>query len=109
MKGRLRLGRWASGPDIRDCLTFLHIMDNQGGLFTTVMILPDGSLRAPHCMISILSVHKQARIGHGKGAATMYDGFPCREHTTFEGSLYAALLEHDRTLNDGSWGSELLM
>lgn len=80
---------------------YLHQMDRNEGLHTTVMIMPIGTPTAPHCIICVFSSHMQASATGGKVVATVYDGFPSTEHTTFGGAFYRALVEHDKALSNG--------
>jgi hypothetical protein len=95
------VGKWGNGPAIADCLAYLARLDREGGLFTTILLLPDGSLHSPHVTFCIMSVHKQTSIGTSSGVCTMYSGYPSSEHSTFEGAFLRALMEHDKRLERG--------
>lgn len=93
------MGKSVCGPAMLDCLMYLRQMDDQGGWFTTVLLLPDGSVASPHVTFNILSVRSRPEILEGKGVMTIYDGYPAREHTTFNGAFYRAIVEHDKMLS----------
>lgn len=84
-----------------DCLLYLAQLNRVGGLFTTIVLLPSGSLASPHIVFCLLSTHQQAKPGTGRGTSTMYDGWPSGDHETFEAAFYAALHEHDKRLERG--------
>lgn len=93
------MGKSSNGPDMMDNLMYLAQMDKQGGWFTSVLMLPDGSVNAPHVTFSLLSSKRsQPKFGE-PGTLTVYDGYPSKEHRTFNGAFYRALIEHDRTLS----------
>jgi hypothetical protein len=93
------VGKSAYGPDMRDCLAYLLQMDKQGGWFTTVLLLPGGSATAPSVTFNLMSVRQEAEVPEGIGVMTVYDGFPSREHSTFSGAFYRAVVEHDKRLS----------
>jgi hypothetical protein len=82
-----------------DCLSYLAQMDSQAGCYTTILLLPGGSSLAPGCIINLLSVEKDGGAFSGVSIATSYDGYPSREHATFGGALYRAIVEHDKVLS----------
>jgi len=93
------MGKPVSGPGMLDCLTYLAQMDVQGKCFTTILLLPGGSALAPRCIINLLSVPNDGSVGESQAIATSYDGYPSREHATFGGALYRAIIEHDKVLS----------
>lgn len=97
------MGKLASGPDMLDCLMYLAQLDKQAGLFSTILLLPDGSVIAPHVTFNILSTHTRGELLSGQGFMTIYDGFPAQQHRTFEGALYRAIMEHDKAWSATQW------
>lgn len=97
------MGKSENGLGMLDCLMYLRQMDKQAGLFTTILLLPDGSPIAPHVTFNLLSVHNRAAVLEGKGVMTVYDGWPARQHKTFYGALFRAILEHDKALSSAFW------
>jgi len=93
------MGKWGSGPGMLDCLSYLAQMDAQAGCYTTILLLPGGSTTAPSCIINLLSVGKEGGTWGENGVCTTYDGYPSREHATFGGALYRAIIEHDKVLS----------
>lgn len=93
------MGKQGSGPGIQDCLTYLAQMDAQAGCYTTILLLPGGSSLAPSCIINLLSVDGEGGDWGAAAIATSYDGYPSREHATFGGALYRAVVEHDKVLS----------
>lgn len=97
------MGKSENGPGMLDCLMYLRQVDSQAGLFTTILLLPDGSPIAPHVTFNLLSVHGRGEVLEGKGVMTIYDGWPAPQHRTFTGALYRAIVEHDKALSQASW------
>jgi len=93
------MGKSVSGPDMRDCISYILEIDRQGGWFTTVLLLPGGSRIAPRVTFNLLSVRQQGELPEAAGIMTVYDGFPSREHTSFSGAFYRAIVEHDKRLS----------
>lgn len=93
------MGKSESGPGMLDCLSYLAQMDAQAGCYTTILLLPGGSSLAPSVTINMLSVDNAGIISEGWGVGTTYDGFPSRDHRTFGGALYRAIIEHDKVLS----------
>jgi len=93
------MGKSGSGPGIRDCLSYLAQMDAGAKCYTTILLLPGGSSLAPTFTINLLSVDQEAGAFGERAVATSYDGFPSREHATFGGALYRAIIEHDKVLS----------
>jgi len=93
------VGKFTNGPEMTDNLVYLAQMDQQGGWFTSILLIPTGSPNAPHVIFNLLS----SKTAHPKldcpGILTVYDGFPSREHATFNGAFYRALIEHDMRLS----------
>ena len=93
------MGKSEHGPDMQDCLSYLYQMDHQGGYYTSVLLMPNGSLTAPSIVFNVLSSKiKHPTLG-APGILTVYDGYPSRAHTTFNGAFYRALVEHDKQLS----------
>jgi hypothetical protein len=93
------MGKQGTGPGMLDCLSYLAQMDGQAGCYSTILLLPGGSSLAPRCIINILSVdHEGGAFGSG-AVATSYDGYPSKEHATFGGALYRAIVEHDKVVS----------
>jgi len=93
------MGKWGSGPGMQDCLSYLAQMDAEAGCYTTILLLPGGSSLAPSCIINLLSVDNGGGAWGVGCMATTYDGFPSREHATFGGALYRAIVEHDKVVS----------
>lgn len=82
-----------------DCLTYLAHMDADSGCYTTILLLPGGSAIAPSCTISLISVPNDGTLEGGWGVGTSYDAYPSREHATFMGALYRAIIEQDKAIS----------
>jgi len=95
----LAMGKQGNGPGMLDCLTYLAQMDRQAGCFTTILLLPGGSANAPRCIINLLSVPNDGGEFERPAIATSYDGYPSKDHATFMGALYRAIIEHDKVLS----------
>jgi len=93
------MGKLVTGPDMRDCISYILEMDRQGGWFTTILLLPGGSRTAPRVTFNLLSVKQHGELPEAAGIMTVYDGFPSREHSTFSGAFYRAIVEHDKRLS----------
>lgn len=93
------MGKSGNGPGMLDCLSYLAQMDSQAGVYTTILLLPGGSSLVPRCIINLLSVENRPCLGAPNSIATSYDGYPSREHATFGGALYRAIVEHDKVLS----------
>jgi len=93
------VGKSDRGPDMRDCISYLLEMDRQGGWFTTILLLPGGSRIAPRVTFNLLSVKQHGELPEAAGIMTVYDGYPSREHSTFSGAFYRAIVEHDKRLS----------
>ncbi len=93
------MGKSGSGPGIQDCLSYLAQMDAQAGCYTTILLLPGGSSLAPSCIINLLSVDNGGGEWGQTAVSSTYDGYPSREHATFGGALYRAIIEHDKVLS----------
>ena len=93
------MGKRVSGPDTRDCLTYLLQMDKQGGWFTTILLMPGGSPDAPRVTFNLMSVKQGPNLAEPAGIMTVYDGYPSRDHATFSGAFYRAIVEHDKRLS----------
>jgi len=93
------VGKSENGPGMLDCLTYLAQVDRQARCFTTILLLPGGSANAPRCIINLLSVPNDGGEFERTAIATSYEGYPSREHRTFGGALYRAIIEHDKVLS----------
>jgi len=93
------MGKWQHGPDMTDCLVYLAQMDQQGGWFTSILLMPTGSPNAPHVIFNLLSTKTAHPMLDRPGILTAYDGFPSKEHATFNAAFYRALVEHDTRLS----------
>lgn len=97
------MGKSGNGPGIQDCLSYLAQMDEQAGCYTTILLLPGGSALAPTVTINLLSVGNEAGGWDDTMVSTTYDGFPSREHASFGGAFYRAIVEHDKVLSARVW------
>jgi len=93
------MGKWQHGPGMLDCLVYLAQMDEQGDWFTTIVLIPTGSPNAPHVTFNLLSSKSKQVVLDKPGIITVYDGYPSREHSTFNAAFYRALVEHDTRLS----------
>lgn len=93
------MGKSDSGPDMLDCLTYLHQMDAQGKCFTTVAIVPDGSTLAPSCILSACTTPLVPGYWGEPGAVLTSLAWPNRECKTFPGALYRLIVDHDKMVS----------
>jgi len=93
------MGKWQNGPDMTDILIYLAQMDQQGGWFSSVLLMPTGSPAAPHVIFNVMSTKSKAPTLEGSGILTVYDGWPSKEHASFSGAFYRCLIEHDTRLS----------
>jgi len=90
------MGKSTNGPEMQDILTYLHQMDKQNNTTTTILVIPDGTVIAPSCTISLLSVLNGELPTVSVEVRTTVVRYPHRDSKTFEGALYRAVIEHDK-------------
>lgn len=95
------MGRSGRSLDMLDCLLYLNTLDRTAGSYTTIVLLPSGSLKSPHVVFCLLTVHKQAKLGETSAVSTMFDGWPSTDYETFESAFFAAIAEHDKGMERG--------
>lgn len=92
------MGKSENGPDMLDCLMFLHQLQQTYECNTSLLIVASGSSIAPSASISLLSVPKNVPPWHATAGATSSLTWPHRECKTFTAALYRLLIEHDSHL-----------
>jgi hypothetical protein len=92
------MGKSEHGPDMLDCLAYLHTIQQVGKLFTTVLLLPDGSPTAPKCTISVLSARDDRKPWENAYCIATSLSWPNKNHRLFEAALLRALYDHDAQL-----------
>lgn len=93
------MGKSANGPDMQDCLMYLHSMDEQAKLDTTILITPQCTATAWSCTISLLSCQRGVVPGEEMTVLHTQVQYPDRNSATFGGALYRAIVEHDKQLS----------
>ncbi len=93
------MGKSERGPGMQNCLSYLAQMDSDQQLYTTVLLLPGGSVNAPSVTINLLSVSNGVSLEGSAAVSTSYGPYPSRDHATFEGALYRAIIEHDKVIS----------
>jgi len=93
------MGKSEHGPGMRNCLTYLAQMDRDQDLYTTILLLPGGSVNAPNVTINLLSMSNLVGMEGSPAISTSYGPYPSRDHATFEGALYRAVVEHDKVVS----------
>lgn len=93
------MGKSVHGPDMLDCLQYWRQMDDQAGIRTTMLLMLSGSGAAPFVIFNLLSTAQEPDTLNEVGWVSAYAGYPSREHGTFNGAFYRALIEHDKYMS----------
>ena len=89
------MGKSESGPDMRDCATYLDEMQMQQDCNTTLLITLDGSGVGVFWRVHVLSNSDELDGLEPVWSVATQLRWPNRENKTFEGALFRALAEHD--------------
>lgn len=92
------MGKLESGPDMLDCLMFLHQVESTHECSTSILIVSGGTIIAPVAYMTVLSVPLAAPPWQASAGTGCNLRWPSMTHKTFEGAFYALLCEHDYQL-----------
>lgn len=89
------MGKSENGPDMRDCLHFLHTIEEVYQCHTTLIIDIDGTPDEWSGFVGLVSVPRGVQdLDQRKGVSTRAC-YPNRNGKTFEAFLYWLVVQHD--------------
>ena len=98
------MGKSESGPDMQDCSTLAHHLEQDWALSVTILLELDGSSGGYGWRIHGLGVPRQPRLLRDEPGVAATVTWPHRDHKTFEGAVFALLHRMDKLLADADWG-----
>lgn len=93
------MGKSESGPDMRDCATYLDEMQTQQNCCTSILMELAGSRVGVHWRVNVLSLSRNLLLDQPEWSVASSLLWPNRENRTFEGALFRALAEHDAQIS----------
>lgn len=97
------MGKSESGPDMRDCATYLAEMQEQQNCSTSILAELAGSRAGVHWRVHVLSCSNTLAMTEPEWSVSTSLIWPNRENKTFEGALFRALAEHDAHISKAAF------